>query len=242
MGLEGVTTRTTDATRRKLFPWIVTAAVIVGLLAGGVTVRLLRHKLLAKEPAAEAANDAAKHENPEAPIVSADERFALEASHQYADPDTADHRVLKKGLDFQVDLLVYYLKRHRLKDAETFCQELLDRKYKQMPKGGEHPYLVFARLGQSLVSAFNDDPKSLDRLGGMINFKPGQPSAGVPANLSIGGIPGNMFDSPDLRHLIVEALNRLAIDLHVEQFAKYPQLDDLRRSMTPFRGTAKNKT
>ncbi len=243
MGLDGKITGAGSIHGHRWFPWIVGAAAVIGLLAGGVTIRLLRHRLLAKEPAVEMADNGQKHDQaPEQPIISADERFALEASHQFADPSTLDHRELKKGLDFQVDLLVYYLKRHRWKDAEAFCQELLDRKYKQMPKGGEHPYLIFARLGKALVMAFNDDTKALERLGGMINFSPGRPSAGVPPSFTIGGLPGNMFDSPDLRRFIVEALNRLAVDLHVEQFAKFPQLDDLRKSMGPLRGTAKNKT
>jgi eukaryotic-like serine/threonine-protein kinase len=242
IGPDGVAVGSSPTRLQKMFPWIVASAAVVGLLAGGVTVRLLRHRLMAKEPAAETAGDDAKQKDAaEQPIVSSEERFALEASHQFADPNTADHRELKKGLDFQVDLLVYYLKRHRLKDADAFCQDLLDRKYKQMPKGGEHPYLVFARLGKALVLAFNDDSKALDKLGGMINFTPGRPAAGIPANLQIGGIPGNMFDSPDLRHFIVDALNRLAIDMHVEQFAKYPQLDELRKAMSPFRSSPKTR-
>ena len=245
MGLDGATTRTGGLLRQKWFPGIVAAAAVLGLLAGGVTVRLLRHRLMAKEPTAESAGDDSPQgtsSERQQPVISAEERFALEASRQFADPNTADPREMKKGLDFQVDLVVYYLKRHRLADAEGFCQELLDRKYKQMPRGGEHPYLVFARLGKALVQAFNDDVKALDKLGGMIIFTPGRPAAGIAAVFQIGGIPWNMFDSPDLRRLIVEALNRLAVDLKVEQFAKHPQLDDFRKSFGPQRSQPKSKT
>jgi serine/threonine-protein kinase len=241
-GIDTATSRPVGLLQHKWFPGIVIAAAMMGLFAGGVTVRLLHHRLTAKEPTSGDNSQATQTDEKPQPVISSEERFMLEASRQFADPNTGDHHELKKGLDFQVDLLVYYLKRHRFQDAESFCQELLDRKYKQMPRGGEHPYLVFARLGKALVQAFGDDLKALDRLGGMIIFTPARPAAGVTANLQIGGVPGNMFDSPELRRLIVEALNRLAIDLHVDHFAKYPQLDDFRKAASPFKTGPKSKT
>jgi tRNA A-37 threonylcarbamoyl transferase component Bud32 len=224
--------------RGKWFPRLIGAAALLGLLAGGITVRLVRHRLNAGEPAPAPAGLA---ENPQ-PIISSDERFALEAAHQFADPSTADHRDLKKGLDFQIDLFVYYMKHHRLDDADAFARELLGHKYKPMPRDGEHPFKVFARFAQALVLAFRDQTQALDRLGNMIIYSPPKPAQAIAGNFQIGGVPGNMFDNPDLRRLLIEALNRLAADLKVDHFAKYPHLDELRKTWTAFRAFNKGKT
>src|SRR5262249_62190083 len=140
----------------------------------------------------------------------------------HADPTPSDDGKLKDGLEAQIELAVSLLQRCRLDEADEFFKDLLERRYKPMPvKGAEHPYRVFARLGQALVHAFRDQTAALDDLGKLIQLRlPNAPA--VPINVTIGGVPGTMFDNPDLRKLIQEALNRLALDLKVEKFDKYP--------------------
>ena len=221
---------------RGWLPWMIASMVIGGMLLGGVTARIVHHRLTAKEPVAQPAPPAA---DKLPPALSEDERFALEEAKHFADPNTAEVRDLKKGLDFQIDLAAYYFKQHRLADADRFFRELQDHKYKPMPKDGPHPYKVFGQLGQALVLAFRDQPRALDQLGKLIT--PPRPAM-TNSVFQIGGLPGAMFEHPDLRRLLAEALNRLAVDLKVEHFDKYPQLDALRKPASPMRPFRPGKT
>jgi serine/threonine-protein kinase len=213
------------APRSKWFPRIVAAAAIVGLFAGGATARIVRHRLAAKEATPVAPTPAPMAEKPP---MSEEESYLRQGVKFHADPNPGDEKKLKDGLEAQIELAVYLMQRRRFDEADEFCRELLERKYKTMPTKTEHPYKIFARLGQALIRAFRDQTSALDQLGTLIQLKyPNSPA--VPINVTIGGLPGTMFDNQDLRRLLIEALNRLALDLKVEKFEKYPALDSIRK-------------
>jgi tRNA A-37 threonylcarbamoyl transferase component Bud32 len=220
--------------RRKWFAPVVIAAAVLGLLAGGVTARVIRHKLAAKETTPAPAPTVT--EKP-APAISEEESYLRQGARRHADPNPSDERKLKDGLEAQIELTLYLFQNHRIGDVDDFARELLERKYKPMPKGGEHPYRAFARLAQALVMAFRDQTQAVEQLGKLIQLK--FPNfAPAPQNQVIGGVAGvPFFDNPELQRLITEALVRLAIDLKVDKLDKYPQLEALRK-----RGVRPKKT
>jgi serine/threonine-protein kinase len=202
----------------------VVAALLVGLFLGGATARVVRHRLDAKE-----ATPNTPAPLTEKPTISEEEAYLRQSVKFHADPSPSDDRKMKDGLEAQIELGVYLLQRRRFDEADEFFKDLTERRYKPMSaKGTEHPYRVFARLGQALIKAFRDQNVALDELGKLIQLKFPN-AAAVPINVTVGGVPGTMFDNPDLRKLLVEALNRLALDLKVEKFDKYPALDALRK-------------
>src|SRR5262249_7711950 len=152
----------------------------------------------------------------------------------FSDPNPTVVPELKRAIDFQIDLLAYYFKHQRLDDAEAFCRELLERNYRN---GSEHPYKILARLGQAMVLAFHDKTEALDQLGKLIQ----PPRGAIPYR--IGGVNIGLFEHPELRRLLADALNRLAVDLKVEHFdtkyadGKYAHLEPLRKPglVRPFR-------
>jgi hypothetical protein len=142
-----------------------------------------------------------------------------------------------------VDLLAYYFKKGRLDDAEQFSAELRKGKYKQT-RYEIHPYQALGKLGHALVLAFRDESdEALKQLGTLITVpQPPRPGLGAFPNNQylIARVPIFLFESSELRRLIADALNRIAINLHVNSFEKYPQLDALRKSPSrPFRPAAK---
>src|SRR5262249_35272499 len=154
-------------------------------------------------------------ELPVTPTMTGDERFAIDAAKQFADP--RDREDARKGLNFQIDLTVYYFKHHRLDDAEKSLQSLLDHAYKPIPGFDEHPYRSFGRLGLGLALAFRDKPKeSMDIL---VKLLPSSQPAG--GGLRLTGFPqGMVIDHFDLRRLVAEALNRNAKNLRVEKLTE----------------------
>ena len=187
------------------------AVMCLATLAAGITLRFAVNKLMART--AEKA-PATTPEPSVTPTISGDEQFALAAAKQFADP--RDREDVRKGLNFQIDLAVYYFKHHRLDDAEKFLRGLQDHSYKPVPGFDEHPYKTFAKLGFGLVFAFRDKPKeSMDTL---IKVLPGiQPTGG---GLRLTGFaPGLVIDHFELRRVVAEALNRNAKNLRVEKFA-----------------------
>lgn len=217
----------------KWVPRIVVAVILAGMLLGGVTMRLAIHRLTAKE----AGPRAESNEPP--PYVSNEERFALELAKKFADPDSSPDE-LRRGIGFQVDLLAYYLKKGRLDDAEQFVTELQNHKYKAT-RFQTHPYQALAKLGHAMILAFRDRPEeALKQMGSLITTAPILPRpalGGLQSNqYVIAGVPSYLFEYPELRRLIADALNRIATDLHVTGFEKYPQLDAIRKSPNkPFR-------
>jgi eukaryotic-like serine/threonine-protein kinase len=213
------------------------ALIAVGILTGGATVRLIVHRLRATEPAA---NSAASEKA--APYVTNEERFKLDAVKNFADPGPSNED-LRRGLGFQVDLLAYYFKKGRLDDAEHFSAELQKGQYKKT-RYETHPYQALGKLGHALVLAFRDQSEeSLKQLGTLISVsQPARPGLGAFPNNQylIAHVPSFLFESSELRRLIADALNRIAINLHVNSFEKYPQLDAMRKSPSrPFRPAAK---
>jgi serine/threonine-protein kinase len=222
----------------KWFPRIVVAAAVLGLLAGGATMRLIRHRAQAKEPTPEIVV-----EKPQ-PIISEQERFLLDATKQYADPETNETQKLKRGLDFQIDLFVYYVTHQRFDDAEAFCKELQNRKYKSMPKEVRysHPYPAFAELGLVLVSALRDQPQAVDQMAKLVvQVMPPRPINNNQGVYQIAGIPAAFLEHPELRRLMAEALNRMALD-QKDRFKQHSQLDDLRKHLSSQRTFFKGKT
>ena len=218
---------------------IVIAALVIGLVLGGVGVRLLKNRLTGKGTAADA-EQADKLQ----PVVSTVERLALEEAKQWADPDTSNTRLLKKGMDFQIDLAVIYFKKGRLDDADKFFRDLAERKYK--PSSYKvHPYEALGKLGHAIVLAFRDkSDEALSQMGSLIQVQNRLGGIGPqPAPFTVAGIPGNLFENPDLRRLVVDALDRIAKNLKVEKFEKHPQLDTFRKPppapFKPFRPAVK---
>ncbi len=218
---------------KKWLARIVVALAAVGILVAGATMRLVIQRLKAKEPASKS-----QAANEPTPYVSKEERFKLEGAQNYADPNpTLDE--LKRGVDFQVDLLAYYYKKGRLDDAERFSRELQDRKYKTT-KFQNHPYQALGKLGHALALAFRDDANdALKQMGELIRLAtPRQGMGGFQGlQFTIAGVPSAMFEHSELKRLIVDALNRIATDLHVTNFsADHKQLDLIRKAANrPFR-------
>jgi len=225
-GFNNATTEALKSPRSKWFPRIVAVAAVLGLLAGGATVRLLRHRLQAKEPMPEPVAEKSQ------PIVTEQEPYLLESTRQWADP-TSDTRDLKRGLDCQIDLFIYYMKHQRLDDADAFCKELTSHKYKPMPSEVKypHPYPAFGELGQALVMTFRDQPQAVDQMAKLIRVNPPRPALNLPGGFSIAGLPGQFLEHAELRRLMIEALNRLAMD-QKDRFKQYSQLDGLRKLLT----------
>ncbi len=222
-------------TRRNSNKWlgrIAIALVLVGMLFAGLTARGVRNWLAAK------ASTSNSNEKP-VPVISTEEREALEWANKYADPNPTTGE-LKRGIECQADLLTFYFKKWRLDDAEQFIRELQERKYKPTTYK-IHPYQALAKLGQALLLAFRDkSDEALTQFGTLIYFPPPQPRPGgsgfLATQFTIAGVPGNLFDHPELRRLIVDALDRIAKNLKVENFKNYPQLDAIRKpSRPPFR-------
>ena len=212
--------------RSRWFPRIVVGVVLASMFFGGMTVRLVRNRLQAK-PAA-LANVPEKMQ----PIVSSEERFAIDAARQYADPNTSELRELKRCLDFQIDLAAHYFKRDRLDEADQFFRELRERKYKPMPKDAMHPFVAFGQLGQALVWAMRDQPQALAQIGNLVQ-PPQRPGLGFANSFQVAGVPGVLFEHTDLRRMLVDALNRIAAVQKVEKFEKYPHLDSVRKPSRP---------
>jgi eukaryotic-like serine/threonine-protein kinase len=205
---------------------LVIGLVLVGMLIGGVTVRLVKNRLSAR------GSDSSSAKNDKfIPVVSSEEREALEWASKYSDPNSTTTE-LRRGLECQEDLLTFYLKKGRLDEAEQFVRELQDRKYK--PTSFKvHPYQALGKLGQALILAFRDkSEEALKQLGTIIHFPSLQtrPAGGfLGTQFTIAEVPGNLFDHADLRRLLVDALDRIAKNLKVEKFEKYPQLDAIRK-------------
>jgi serine/threonine protein kinase len=193
-------------------PILIAAMVVVflGMIVGGITLRFITNRIVAGSPEKIAPTIP---EPPVNPVISSDERFALEAAKKFADPRNSEE--VRQGLYFQIDLTLYYFKHHRLDDAEKFLTGLRDRTYRPMPGFSEHPYIGFAKLGLGLVWAFRDEhKKSIDILTDVIPR--GQPLGG---GLRLTGFPQSfVIDHFELRRVLAEALNRNAKNMHVEKF------------------------
>ncbi|MFL5342475.1 MAG: serine/threonine protein kinase, partial [Gemmataceae bacterium] len=147
--------------RTSTLRWFVAvgvAVVFVGMILGGVTVRMLVNRLMAgSSPKTQSAQT--QPEPPPQPFVANDERLAKEMAEKFADP--TDLRELGRGLECQIDLLLYYLKHYRPDDADKFAHALQEHNYKGLPRSsplpklfiGEHPYKLLGRLGHALALA-----------------------------------------------------------------------------------------
>lgn len=220
--------------RRSGGGMLMASLIIVGLatLAAGVTVRFAVNKLTARVADRPPAN---VPDPPVTPTISGDERFAIDAAKQFADPRDRDD--VRKGLNFQIDLAVYYFKQHRLDDAERFLRGLRDRPYKPVPGfEKQHPYVGFADLGLGLVLSFRDRPR--ESMDALVKVLPGMQPAG--GGLQLTGL-GLVIDHFELRRLVAEALNRNAKNLRVEKFTDAAAVleplrkpPDLGRPVRPF--------
>jgi hypothetical protein len=216
---------------------ILLGAILVGMLVGGITMRLLKDRFFPS------ATDNANVSPPTIhPLVTNEERLGREIAEQYTDPKVSEAHVLKKGIEAWVDLAAYYLKKGRIDDAEKVFRDLADRNYHDKPPNSqEHPYRVLGRLGLAIMLSWHDKPKeSLDRLAKMLP-EPQPPGGGV----FVLGIP-NIFlaDNVELRRLVAEALDRNAKNLKTEKLDR-PYLDALRKppamSMEPKQPFKKDK-
>lgn len=204
--------------RRTLMGW---AGLMLALVAGA-SVRWLQHRYDRPGTEPPVVPDLVT------PVISEEEQYLLQGHKLYADPNPSDVAKLKGGLEAQIELALYYFRQKRFDDLETLGRELIERSYKPMPRGGEHPYRAFGRLTLALVSAFRDRPTAADDLSKLLVLRnPNLPPN--PANLTIGGVSGTFFDQPDLRQVIVEALDRLALQEKSGRLDKHPHLEALRK-------------
>jgi serine/threonine protein kinase len=206
--------------------WRIGAAVILVAFIVGGSLRGVQYWLSSQPTEREAPPTLVT------PIISEEEHYLLQGHKIYADPNTSDTAKLKGGLEAQIELALYYFRQRRYDDLESLARNLIERSYKPMPRGGEHPYRVFGRLTLALVSAFRDRPNVAEELSKLLVLRnPNLPPN--PANLTVGGLPGTFFDQPDLRTLIVEALDRLALQETTGRLDKYPHLEALRKPAMP---------
>jgi hypothetical protein len=84
----------------------------------------------------------------EPPLSSAreHERFLRQAVEKYANPGS-DPEHLQLGMRHSVELLVYYLEQHQLKEAEQFAGELINNPY------NVENYKYLGRIGKAIVLA-----------------------------------------------------------------------------------------
>ncbi|MCX7699796.1 MAG: serine/threonine protein kinase [Gemmataceae bacterium] len=213
----------TAARRRS---WLWGAGLLLGALLLGVLVRLVQYRMTAPEMPPPPVVDTIT------PVISEEESYLLQGSKLFADPNTADVNKLKGGLEAQIELGLYYFRQRRYDDLENLARELVNRSYKPMPRGGEHPYRAWGRLIQALVGVFRDRPAAAAELSRLLVLRnPNLPA--TPNNLTVGGVPGTYFDQPELRQLIVEALDRLAMQEPSGRLEKHPHLETLRKPGPP---------
>ncbi|HEV3143986.1 MAG TPA: serine/threonine-protein kinase [Gemmataceae bacterium] len=209
-------------TRPRASRWflrILVAVILVGVLAGGIGVRLLKNRLF--PPAADHVQAAPSTVQP---FVTNEERLAREQADFKADPDVRDMSSIERGMNAQIDLAAYYFKKNRIDDAEKLFKSLAERNYHDKPPdASEHPYRILGRFGLALVLAWRDKAKeSLDQLTRMI--APMQP---IPNGLHLQGIPVPV-NNLELRRLLAEALNRDAKNLKKDKLDP-PYLENLRK-------------
>jgi serine/threonine-protein kinase len=201
-------------------PRVILGIVLIVCIAAGIAVRVMKERLNAKEkePARPTSSSSVVENQP---VASGEERFLLDATRQFADPNPDNVQELKRGLGFQVDLAVYYLKKSRWDDAEKFFQSLAEQHLKPLPGHAEHPYHYLARLGQALLLSNRDKAEeSLQQLAALV---PGRSGASNPALAVIK-------DNFEFMRLLAEAINRDLKNLKVDRLPeKAAHLEAYRR-------------
>jgi serine/threonine-protein kinase len=207
--------------------WVIAGLVFVGMFVGGMVVRTVKNRV-----ANAGVNPAQANPSPaQMPLVSKDEKFAIDAATHFSDPDGKDPSELKRGLQAQFDLGVYYLKQRRLDDAEKFFRSLTDpsRAYRKLQRPGEHPYRITGQFGLALVNGYRDQARdaqdALERL-----LADQQPPGSA---ISLKDLP-IAVESLDLRKIVADVLNRNAANLKVDRFTAKPALEQLRRPPVAF--------
>jgi serine/threonine-protein kinase len=149
------------------------------------------------------------------PYVSAEERMAIELAERFADPKPEWLEIIK-GVGFQIDLGMFYLKQGRIDEAGEFFNKLDEKPYRippQSPPKAEHPYRTLAKIGNAIVLANRDQPKeSLEEFRKAVASR--RPVIGGGAGDWLSMSPWN---NVDLRKAIADALNRNAINLKQEK-------------------------
>ncbi|HLW64303.1 MAG TPA: protein kinase [Gemmataceae bacterium] len=200
--------------------WTLVGIILVGMLAGGITVRLLKNRLFPPAPDKLQATPPP----PVQPLVTNEERLARELADYNADPNARDMSSMERGMNAQIDLAAYYFRKNQIDDAEKLFRSLMERNYHDKPPGAaEHPYRILGRFGLALVLAWHDKAKqSLDQLTPIV-----APLQLIPNGLHLQGIPVPV-NNPEMRRLLAEALNRDAKNLKKEKLEP-PYLDALRK-------------
>lgn len=215
--------------RSSWLKWVVVSLALAGMAMGGAILRAMVSR------AGDAKSGTAGPDAPPTPIVSKEERFAIDAAQFYSDPDFKDLTEVKKALTAQIDLGTLYLKQRRFDDAERFFRSLLDpaRSYRAAPQGRPHPYRVFAQLGLALVQGYRDNIKESNARESQAALEkllaPQQPP-GLALRLEQIDWP---IEHLELRKLVAEVLNRNAVNLKIDKFAR-PSLEQLRRPPAAF--------
>jgi serine/threonine-protein kinase len=86
------------------------------------------------------------------------EKFLTRAVDKYANPPEGDKNQIRLGVDHGTELLVFYLERHRLDEANRFLDRL------DNPDQKVRPYKALGRLGRAIVLALQDRPKESNQL------------------------------------------------------------------------------
>jgi predicted Ser/Thr protein kinase len=138
-------------TRRRTRAWAIAGTVVLALLGGGGLAWLRdRPKAVLPPPAS---ND---HPEPVLTELQKQERFLRDAVTQYANP-AGDRSRLELGLRHCLELGQFYLKHHRLEDAEEFFTGLMKNPAKV------EAYRTLGRLGHAIVLAKQDRPVESNR-------------------------------------------------------------------------------
>jgi serine/threonine-protein kinase len=85
------------------------------------------------------------------------EKFLIRAVDKYANPE-GDPNQIRLGIGHCTELLVFYLERHRLDEADRFLDRL------DNPGQKVRPYKALGRLGHAIVLALQDRPEESNQL------------------------------------------------------------------------------